>query len=307
MRRQSPPSSTTFAIPVTGAFSLGELARMGFGHRHEAAFDGVMRLGFCVDGDGYERQAAVAVRQGPDAVECTVIAGDHANLRRQVARVLSLDHDGAAFDQIGLRDPVIGRLQAVAPGLRPPLFHSPYEAAAWAVLSARRPSREMAILRCRLSEAHGAVYEVAGEQIAVFPTPRQLLQVTAFPGLSGIKIERLHAVARAARQGWLDADHLRSVGADEAATKLQSLPGIGPFYAALVVVRAAGFADVLPTDEPRLLAAVGDLYGLGHPASPSELHRIAEAWRPRRTWAAVLVRAAHRRLPAPTPSAHAPG
>jgi DNA-3-methyladenine glycosylase II len=49
-------------------------------------------------------------------------------------------------------------------------------------------------------------------------------------------------------------------------------------------------------DEPKLLAAVGDLYHLGHPARAEELTRIAEAWRPRRTWAAVLVRAAYGRL-----------
>jgi len=35
-----------------------------------------------------------------------------------VSRVLSLDHDGAVFDEIGRRDPVIGRLQDLAPGLR---------------------------------------------------------------------------------------------------------------------------------------------------------------------------------------------
>ena len=77
--------------------------------------------------------------------------------------------------------------------------------------------------------------------------------------------------------------------------ELQSLPGIGPFYANLVVVRAAGFADVLPTNEPKLLAAVGDRYELGHPATVAELTAIGEAWRPRRTWAAVLVRATHGR------------
>ena len=56
-------------------------------------------------------------------------------VKRQVARVLSLEHDGNAFAEVGRRAPVIGQFQAVAPGLRPPLFYSSYEAAAWAVLS----------------------------------------------------------------------------------------------------------------------------------------------------------------------------
>lgn len=178
-------------------------------------------------------------------------------------------------------------------GLRPPLFHSPYEAAAWAVLSARRPARQMALVRRRLSEDHGAVFDLAGQAVAAFPTPEQLLRVASFAGLPSVKIERLHAVARAALSGELDAAGLLALGPDEAAARLQALPGIGPFYAALVVVRATGFADVLATNEPTLLVAVGQLYGLGRPATPTELVAIAEAWRPLRTWACVLVRAVH--------------
>jgi DNA-3-methyladenine glycosylase II len=288
--------STKFVIPATGAFSLEEVATMGFGPRHEERFDGVMRLGFCLDGEGYERQGAVAVRPHAQGVECTVVAGDPPVLRRQVARVLSLDHDGQEFDKIGQRDPVIGRLQQAVPGLRPPLFNSPYEAAAWAVLSARRPARQMAGARRRLSEDHGAVFEVAGQPVAVFPTPSQLLKVRSFTGLNDQKLDRLHAVARAAQQGWLGAEHLQALGPQEAGAKLQTLPGIGPLYATLIVVRAVGFADVLAENEPKLLAAVGDLYGLGHAASAAKLRQIAESWRPFRTWATVLIRAGHHRL-----------
>ena len=57
--------------------------------------------------------------------------------------------------------PVIGRLHAAAPGLRPPLFYSPYEAAMWSVLSARRPAAQMAVVRDRFSRAHGRVFNLA--------------------------------------------------------------------------------------------------------------------------------------------------
>jgi DNA-3-methyladenine glycosylase II len=289
-------TAATRTIPFTGRFSLQEVATMGFGHRHEDSFDGVMRLAFCLDGDGYRRHGAATVAQDAGGVHCTVVAGDPPAVVRQVARVLSLDHDGAVFDDIGRRDLVIGRLQDAAPGLRPPLFYSPYEAAAWAVLSARRSSRQMTEVRRSLAEAYGASFELAGRLTPAFPTPSQLLTVPSFPGLDELKITRLHGIARAALEGWLDAEALQALGPEEATVKLLSLPGIGPFYAALVVVRGTGFDDVLPVDEPKLLAAVGDLYGLGHPATPSELSRIAEGWRPHRTWAAVLVRAAHHRL-----------
>ena len=50
------------SVPLRGPYDLREVALMGFGHRDEDSFDGVMRLGFCVDGD-YESQVGVAVRQ----------------------------------------------------------------------------------------------------------------------------------------------------------------------------------------------------------------------------------------------------
>jgi 3-methyladenine DNA glycosylase/8-oxoguanine DNA glycosylase len=72
-----------------------------------------------------------------------------------------------ASSGVGRRDPVIGRLQEAAPGLRPMLFYSPYEAAAWAILSARRPQRQMAEVRQRLSEDTGAdsSWPVGGDEL----------------------------------------------------------------------------------------------------------------------------------------------
>jgi DNA-3-methyladenine glycosylase II len=218
-------------------------------------------------------------------------------VRAQVARVLSLDRDGAAFARIGERDPVIARLLAAAPGLRPPLFYSPYEAAAWAVLSVRRVPKQMDGVRRRLSEAHGATFELAGERVAAFPTPDQLLVVDAFPGVSADRMTRLHGVARAALDGLLDVSRIHKLGPLAAMEDVQRINGIGPFYSALIVIRASGFADVLPRDEAKLLALAGELYGLGAPATAEQLAEIAEAWRPFRTWCAVLVRAAASRLP----------
>jgi len=37
-------------------------------------------------------------------------------------------------------------------------------------------------------------------------------------------------------------------------------------------------------------------YGLGHDATPDEFRDIAENWRPFRTWATVLLRAAGKRI-----------
>src|SRR5439155_18567430 len=137
---------------------------------------------FCLD--GHRAQAGVVARQDGKGVHADVHGSYDLNaMRAQVARVLSLDHDGDEFLKVGRRDPVLGRLQAAAPGLRPPLFYSPYEAAAWAVLSARRPAKQMAEVRRRLSEEHGAVFDLDGERTAAFPIPERLLEARSFPGL----------------------------------------------------------------------------------------------------------------------------
>ena len=208
-------------IDVTGPFDLREIALMGFGHRDESGFDGVMRMAFCLDGD-YERPVGVAARQQQDTLLIDVDSGaaplgssELAAVRRQVARVVSLDHDGEAFSQLCLADPALAAVHARAPGFRPALFYSPYEAAIWSVISARRPRAQGITLRTRLAEQSGTAFEVAGERTLAVPTPSQLLAVEAVPGLPADRIPRLHAVAEAARAGRLDADRLRTLPPDE--------------------------------------------------------------------------------------------
>ena len=152
----------TTRLDIVGPFDLREIATMGFGHRDERSFDGVMRMAFCLDGD-YERQVGVEAEQFGDRLELRVqSAGDPLSdpeveaLRKQVARVVSLDHDGEAFHQLCLADPVLARVHNRAPGFRPALFYSPYEAAVWSIISARRARSQGITLRNRMSELYGA-------------------------------------------------------------------------------------------------------------------------------------------------------
>ena len=160
---------------------------------------------------------------------------------------------------------MIGALQQAAPGLRPALFHSPYEAAVWSVISARRARAQGITLRERLNETHGTAFELAGQTVTALPAPSRLAALTDLPGLPADRIPRLQAVAAAAQRGDLDVDRLVALGPEAAREAVQELPGIGPFYSALIVVRACGFVDVLPTDEARSRQAVHDLYGITTP------------------------------------------
>ena len=286
----------TFSIVPSGAFSLRESVEFGFGQRHEDVFDGCMRLAFCQD--GLADQVGVVVRQDAAGVHGEVHGGngDIGSIRAQVARVLSLDHDAGGFAAVGERDPVIGALQRAAPGLLPPLFYSPYEAAVWSVLSARRPAKQMSEVRRRLSEAHGRTFELAGRKLAALPTPAQLLAVDDFPGLPTDKLGRMQGVARAALDGVLDVERLQRFGPEVTMAELQKIKGIGPFYASLITIRATGFTDVLPVDEPLARDLITRLYHLDRPCEAADFERIAEPWRPYRTWATVLVRAAGHRI-----------
>jgi DNA-3-methyladenine glycosylase II len=117
--------------------------------------------------------------------------------------------------------------------------------------------------------AHRA-FTLAGREEHAFPTPLALLTVDSLPGLPARRISWLHEIARAAVDDRLDATKLAADDPEVSMAALRTLPGIGPFYAALVQVRATGATDVLPVDEPRVLAAAGTLYGQPGPSTQRE-------------------------------------
>ena len=283
-------SAATVEWPVRGRFDLAQSIGFGFGSTVPGT-GRVMRLAFVLD--GHAEQAGVAVTQpAVDVVRFQVTGGgDPEVAAEQAARILSLDEDATAYDRVVDRDPLLREAYAARPGLRPPLFSSAYEALVWAVLSARRPAAQMRLVRERLAHAHGRVLDVAGDRVAALPTPEQLLAVRRFDGVPDVKLRRIHAIAEAARSGLLDTEELRMLDVDRAGEVLRSFEGIGPFYSELVTVRALGHTDVLPSTEPRVLAATAGRLGrtsLTH----ADLVQVAEAWRPWRTWACVAIRAA---------------
>ena len=220
----------TFTITPDASYSLAAAAAFGFGPNtgRPVPAGGEMRLAFVTDDQ--QGQAAAHLTQRADGTLDGSAAGDAepAAVRRQVCRVLCLDHPGAEWLAVGRRDPVIGELQAAHPGFRPVLFHSPCEAAAWSIISARRRRTQAVTIRTRLAQAFGRSFVVGGEPADAFPTPRRLLAVEEFRGLEPTRIGRLHAVARAALDGALDPGRLAGLEPGEALAELQRLPGIGP-------------------------------------------------------------------------------
>lgn len=207
-------------------------------------------------------------------------------LRAQLERILSLDTDGAGFAAVAARDPVVARLRAEHPGIRPVLFPTPYEAAARAIIGHQLPVRQAAAITVRIAEAHGVPVDLAGCALRGFPAPDQ----PAVRGLAARKVEQLRGLGHAAAGDWLSSARLRALPRAEALAELQQLPGIGPFSAELVMMRGVGEPDAFPLLEKRLHRAMAAAYHLGEEPDLPTLERVAEQWRPYRNWAGLLLR-----------------
>ena len=147
----------SFELRPVGPYSLAESVRFleGFAPAaYEGHAEGHLHLAFVADGG--EDVAGVCVRE-KDGVIVGDVSGDAGVevVKGQVGRILSLDVDGSGFPEVGRRDPVVGALQARYPGLRPVCFHSPYEAAAWALIGQRIRIVQAAGIKNRMAEELG--------------------------------------------------------------------------------------------------------------------------------------------------------
>lgn len=223
-------------------------------------------------------------------------------MQRQAARSLSLDHDGSGWAEAGRRDAVLGALQDRYDGLRPVCFHSAYEAATSFVIGQRIAMRQVKVIKACLSTEFGDPIEIGGQVVHPFPRPQRLMDLSSFQGLSDTKVQRVRDLAKAALDGRLDTERLRSLPEDVALAELRALRGIGPWTASGVLLRGCGVADALPMSDDISRTAVQWAYGLDTSPDDATWAGIADGWRPYRMWATVLLHMAWRREQSGTPS-----
>ena len=275
-----------FSLAAARGFAGGFLAGIGGG----AVATESITLAFPVEGT--DQSAALELWQDADGVvRGRTDASDSilAAALRQAARSLSLDHDGSGWPAVGDRDPVVGAAQRELDNLRPVCFYSAYEAATSFVIGQRIARRQSAAIKRDLSERLGDRPTVGGTPISAFPRPERLLELREARGLTPVKLERLHGLARAALDGRLDTESLRVLLPDEALPRLLELPGVGPFTAEGVYYRGCGVADGIPDADEIGRQVVRDIYGIAG-ASSADVLRLGEEWRPYRMWAVVLLR-----------------
>ena len=274
-----------FTLRPRGRFSLHASATFaeGFPGTEADRESGELRFAWAVDGDW--RAVAVKLSCRGDSLRGELEGAPPRDLarlaRRDVERILSLDVDGAEFERVGGRDPVIGQLQRRYAGLRPVLFYSPYEAAAWTIIGQRIRIVQAAAVKRRLTDELGSRRRV--------PRSRR-------PGHAHRSAARAHdpqdRPAPRARRGRAgrDPDARAATGPRLLATRSPScsgLPGIGPFSSELIMIRGVGAPDALPANERRVERAIRAAYGL---AADAELGPVTDAWRPYRSWCALLLR-----------------
>jgi DNA-3-methyladenine glycosylase II len=300
----------SFTIRPRGPFDLATARDFagGFaaGIGSKAGSEGSILMVFPVE--GWAGSAVVQLRQSPDGDLHGDVFGDAdlATVERQAARSLSVDHDGAGWPEVGRRDPVVGQLQARFGLLRPVCFFSAYEAATSFVIGQRISMVQTRRVKDRLALAAGDAVdvEIDGESrtFHAFPRPQQLLALSEVPGVSGVKVERLHGLARAALDGRLDTERLRGLAEVEALGQLRELPGIGEWTATGVLTRGCGVADALPFGDRISREAVRHFHELPELPDDDAWSALAEPWRPYRMWATVLLHMAWRRDQPATPS-----
>ncbi|HEX6526055.1 MAG TPA: AlkA N-terminal domain-containing protein [Streptosporangiaceae bacterium] len=268
----------------------------------------------CVDENGYRRTILLpngtgiislhsSARSDSTAsqsyVDCELRLTDLRDLTAAVQRcrrLLDLDADPAPIATALSADPILGPLAQAHPGRRVPGHVDGDELAIRAVLGQQVSVAAARLLGTRLVAVYGKPLEQPdGTLTHCFPTAQALAAADpdALP-MPRARASALVGLATALASGELSLDP--GADRDRAEAQLLTLPGIGPWTAAYIRMRALSDPDAfLPSDAGVLhaLAGLGALPDRRSAVARSAVARsavamaqqIAESWRPWRSYA----------------------
>jgi 3-methyladenine DNA glycosylase/8-oxoguanine DNA glycosylase len=229
-----------------------------------------------------------------DVLACGSCSSDDAEHAIDTARALvAVDDDPTEFLTMVRSHPVLGPLSREAD---PRLGSTPtvFESFAVAVI-------EQLVTGFEARASIRRLWSIAGERIpggALVATPTAA-------AVRRVPMWKLHAIGvgtrRAAtlREGAIRGDaieRLRGLPGDVVVTKLQSLPGVGPWTANAVARAGLGWSDAVPVGDFHapfaISAALGGPHGLSlddRPAADAAMLQVLEPFRPHRARVALLL------------------
>lgn len=248
-----------------------------------------------VDEDSYRRTVVFGNRIGQlelrndaerNAVRVSVsmsLAPKIAEIMSRVRALLDLDARPDVIASHLKRERLLAKRVAAQPGLRVPGAFDGFEMMMRAILGQQVSVRGATTLSGRLVQKFGAPSRLSAPGLsAVFPSPGAIAEASvdsiASLGLPGARARTLKAVATAVAEGKIEL----APGTDPEKTiaLLQELPGIGPWTAQYVAMRALRWPDAYPAGDLGIFKALGVKN-----ARASE--ERAAAWRPWRAYATM--------------------
>ncbi len=184
---------------------------------------------------------------------------------------LSLNNDLRPFYALAEADPIFAPIARQLYGYHQVKFLTPFENAAWAVLTQRNSIAAARGLKQRLTERYGASPTLAGQRYPIFPEAAALAQADPAELFDLLPAMRRAEYLQAAAQAFARADEgwLRTAPYDEAERWLRGINGIGAWSASFILLRGLGRTERLPAGESKLAAAVEKHYAGGRRLSPA--------------------------------------
>jgi AraC family transcriptional regulator of adaptative response / DNA-3-methyladenine glycosylase II len=230
---------------------------------------------------------ALTPRPAEDRIELEISpagAVDGAFVVEGVRRLLDLDADPRAIDEVLAADPALRASVRRDPGLRVPGTTDGFESAVRAVIGQQVSVRGARTLLGRLVSRFGIALDrpVAGVTHR-FPTPERLATAPALGlGMPVARSRTVHLLAERVAEGAIDLGG--SGDPRETLRALDDIPGIGPWTCAYVAMRALRDPDAFPLDD---LGVRRGFERLGLPATRAKIRERAERWRPWRAYAVL--------------------
>ena len=234
-------------------------------------------------------QGIVALTPQPDHVECDLQLTDLRDLTAAVQRsrrLFDLDADPVSIADALAEDPLLMPLVQKYPGRRSLGHVDGDELAVRAVLGQQISVAGARTMASRLTARLGERLQLADASLThIFPTSAAI--AASDPGLLAMPNARRRALiglTGALSDGTVVIGP--GVDRDQMSASMVALPGIGPWTAAYVRMRALGDPDVfMPSD----LGVRHALERLGKPGDVRSATALAERWRPWRSYALALL------------------